>query len=235
MVICSHGFGSTNSKKCDMMQGSLAERLRVLRAQRGLSLTEASEMIGVNRHTLRDLELGKREPYGPTLRKITEGYDVPLARLLEEPVAAVKAEAPEAGPASLEEEQLETNAPRDPQQWERALASVRERQSAVEAKVGELIELADHSEVNPYQVKWALDEAQDCADALLLALPGSHKKGRQITFDDLWAVNPDQWEEWLAATRFYESILERLVVAGLVVLRERAGQKPEPVAVGIGA
>ncbi len=66
------------------MQGSLAERLRVLRAQHGLSLKEASEKIGVNRHTLRDLELGKREPYGPTLRKIAEGYNVPIGRLLEE-------------------------------------------------------------------------------------------------------------------------------------------------------
>jgi transcriptional regulator with XRE-family HTH domain len=74
-----------------MTQGSLAERLRVLRAQHGLSLTEASEKIGVNRHTLRDLELGKREPYGPTIRKIAEGYSVPVARLLEEPVPLAKA------------------------------------------------------------------------------------------------------------------------------------------------
>jgi transcriptional regulator with XRE-family HTH domain len=67
-----------------MMRGSLAERLRVLRAQEGLTLNEASVKIGVNRHTLRDLELGKREPYGPTIRKIAEAYNVPLAQLLEE-------------------------------------------------------------------------------------------------------------------------------------------------------
>jgi transcriptional regulator with XRE-family HTH domain len=84
-----------------MTQGSLAERLRVLRAQHGLSLTEASEKIGVNRHTLRDLELGKREPYGPTMRKIAEGYGVPVARLLEESVLAGIAEASrEAGPGA---------------------------------------------------------------------------------------------------------------------------------------
>src|SRR5215203_243244 len=79
-----------------MMQESLAERLRVLRAQQGLSLTEASEKIGVNRHTLRDLELGKREPYGPTIRKIAEGYAVPVAQLFEEPAVPL-ADAPEAG------------------------------------------------------------------------------------------------------------------------------------------
>jgi transcriptional regulator with XRE-family HTH domain len=88
-----------------MMQESLAERLRVLRAQRGLSLTEASAKIGVNRHTLRDLELGKREPYGPTLRKLAEGYNVPVARLLEETVPL--AEAPrEAGRERTPEQRI---------------------------------------------------------------------------------------------------------------------------------
>jgi transcriptional regulator with XRE-family HTH domain len=69
------------------MQGSLDERLRVERAKRGLSLAEASELLGINRHTLRDLELGRREPYGPTLRRIAEGYGIPLRELLalEEP------------------------------------------------------------------------------------------------------------------------------------------------------
>lgn len=81
------------------MKGSLAERLRVLRAQEGLTLNEASAKIGVNRHTLRDLELGKREPYGPTIRKIAEAYNVSLAQLLEEPALAGKVED---GP-SLEE------------------------------------------------------------------------------------------------------------------------------------
>ena len=78
-----------------MMQGSLAERLRVLRAQDGLTLNEASAKIGINRHTLRDLELGKREPYGPTIRKIAESYGVPVGQLLEEPALAGKDKAPQ--------------------------------------------------------------------------------------------------------------------------------------------
>lgn len=70
------------------MQRSLAERLRVLRARKGLSLLAASEELGVDRHTLRDLELGRgRTPRYPTLAKIAEGYDVPVEDLLEdEPV-----------------------------------------------------------------------------------------------------------------------------------------------------
>lgn len=218
-----------------MMQGSLAERLRVLRAQRGLSLTEASEKIGINRHTLRDLELGKREPYGPTLRKIAEGYNVPVARLLEEPVP-LGGEAPrEMGPAALEDRRLAAGGPEDPRRWEQVLASVRERQRAVEAKTEELIELSGHSEVNPYQTLWALDEALDCELTLKLSLPGSQKRGQNEITINLLAVDPDQWEEVSNARRFYDSIVGRLVEAGLVVLKERAGQKAEAVPVGIGA
>jgi transcriptional regulator with XRE-family HTH domain len=78
-----------------MKQESLAERLRILRARRGISVKQASEEIGVEWHTLRDLELGRRTPYYPTLNKIAEGYGVPVEDLMEEPELAGKAEAPE--------------------------------------------------------------------------------------------------------------------------------------------
>ncbi len=77
-----------------MEQGSLAEKLRVLRARRGLSLLAASKQLGIDRHTLRRVELGVQEPQYPTLAKIAEGYDVPVEELLEEPVGAGKDEAP---------------------------------------------------------------------------------------------------------------------------------------------
>jgi transcriptional regulator with XRE-family HTH domain len=76
-----------------MMQGSLAERLRILRARKGLSLTEASERIVITRHTLRSLELGGQEPHYPTLHKIAEGYGVLVEDLLEEPTVPL-GEAP---------------------------------------------------------------------------------------------------------------------------------------------
>jgi len=41
-------------------------------------------MLGMNRHTLRDLELGKRLPSGTTLAKLSEGYGVPISELLGE-------------------------------------------------------------------------------------------------------------------------------------------------------
>ena len=81
-----------------MTQKSLANRLRLLRAQRGLTVKDAAHQVGVDRHTLRRIELGTQEAQYPTLAKIADGYGVPVEGLLEEPVAAGKAEAPEAGP-----------------------------------------------------------------------------------------------------------------------------------------
>ena len=65
-----------------MMQSSLAERLRVLRAKRGLGLVEAAEGIGIDRQTLRRLERGDGHPYFPTLRKISAFYDVSVEELI---------------------------------------------------------------------------------------------------------------------------------------------------------
>lgn len=67
-----------------MTHGSLPARLRVLRARQGLTLIEAAGKIGIGRDTLSDLERGLRRPVMPTLKKIAEGYDVPVEELVEE-------------------------------------------------------------------------------------------------------------------------------------------------------
>src|SRR3712207_7524047 len=74
------------------MQGVLPKRLRVLRAERGLTIKQAAELAGVTRETLRELELGRRSPHGPTLAKIANAYGVPVAELLD---------AAEGGPSPL--------------------------------------------------------------------------------------------------------------------------------------
>jgi transcriptional regulator with XRE-family HTH domain len=231
-----HGITGTKRNISYMMQGSLAERLRILRAREGLTLTEASERIGITRHTLSSLERGGQEPHYPTLAKIAKGYGVAVEELLEEPVPLAEA-SQETG--RLEEERLEADSHKDRQHWEGVLASIRERQREVEAKVEELVALPDHSKADLYQVKWALDEARDCANTLMLALPGSHRRHRrgrdEIAIDNLLAVEQDQLEEWGNAERFYERIVERLVESSLVELKESTGQKAEPVPVGIGA
>src|SRR5215211_1934025 len=80
-----------------MVQGSLAHRLRVLRAELGLTLREAASLTGVAKETISDIERALRHPHTPTLAKIAKGYGVPVEDLLEEPVLAGKAEAPDQG------------------------------------------------------------------------------------------------------------------------------------------
>lgn len=81
-----------------MMQRSFAEKLRVLRAQRGLPLTVAADRIGIDRHTLRNLERGETEPRYPTLEKISGAYGVPVEDLLEEEPSVPLVDAPSEGP-----------------------------------------------------------------------------------------------------------------------------------------
>ena len=67
-----------------MTHESLARRLRVLRAARGITLAEAEELTGVTRETLGALEHGQRGAYTSTLEKIARGYGVTASALLEE-------------------------------------------------------------------------------------------------------------------------------------------------------
>src|SRR5215218_9695588 len=87
------------------MHGSLPTRLRVLRAERGLTLRDAEHQTGVDKDTLSKIERGVRHPHDVTLAKIAKGYGVPVEDLLEEPVlAGPKAEASETGQLSAAEE-----------------------------------------------------------------------------------------------------------------------------------
>ncbi len=80
-----------------MDHASLALKLRLLRARKGITLVEAAELTGVTRETLGELERGKRRAYTPTLAKIAQGYGVPVEELVEEEAPVPLAEAPEAG------------------------------------------------------------------------------------------------------------------------------------------
>jgi transcriptional regulator with XRE-family HTH domain len=68
------------------MQDTLARKLRVLRAERGLTLREAEQLTGVDKDTLSKIERGLRHPYDVTLSKLARGYEVPVEDLLQEPV-----------------------------------------------------------------------------------------------------------------------------------------------------
>lgn len=57
--------------------------LRAMRGRRNITKEEASELIGISRGCLIDLEYGRRVPRHVTLRKIANGYGVPLGDLGE--------------------------------------------------------------------------------------------------------------------------------------------------------
>jgi transcriptional regulator with XRE-family HTH domain len=74
------------------MQDTLARKLRVLRAERRLTLRQAERVTGVDKDTLSKLERGLRHPYDITLSRLARGYGVPVDELLEEPGPLVEAQ-----------------------------------------------------------------------------------------------------------------------------------------------
>src|SRR5215216_5986491 len=73
------------------MQGSLAKKLRVLRAEKQLTMRAAADLVGIRPQTLSDIEHGYRAPHDITLAKIAEAYQVPLDELIEEPTGKAPA------------------------------------------------------------------------------------------------------------------------------------------------
>ena len=65
------------------MQGSLPRKLRLLRAERGLTLAQAASGIGITRESLSLLERGKRRMRTPTLHKTAEFYGVSVEELMD--------------------------------------------------------------------------------------------------------------------------------------------------------
>jgi transcriptional regulator with XRE-family HTH domain len=74
-------------------------RLRVLRAERGLTLREAEELTGVGKDAISQIERGLRQPHDVTLAKIARGNGVPVADLLGENRRAREAKPSEEGAA----------------------------------------------------------------------------------------------------------------------------------------
>jgi transcriptional regulator with XRE-family HTH domain len=213
-----------------MMQGSLAEKLRVLRARMGLSLTEAASRAGVTRDTLSDLEHGKRQPYMPTLAKIADGYGVPVEDLLEEPALAGKAEAPrEAGPANVRRLFAEHQARAA---WQRAFDESRRFSSQAKMRLGEqlsLWEAAKHEGASYEERRKFLDatgrilnEASSVSRELMQNLGG----GLAGTAE---SGPSTYWTECQEADTLYRELLGMVGDAGLSVhpRAEKTGQETD--------
>ncbi|MEE4544899.1 helix-turn-helix domain-containing protein [Streptomyces sp. V4-01] len=71
----------------------VGRRLRQLREERGLSLSELARRSGTGKATLSELEAGRRNPTLETLYALTTALGVPLSAALTEPRSAVAAPA----------------------------------------------------------------------------------------------------------------------------------------------
>lgn len=65
------------------VRSRLGERIRALRKVRGLSQYQFSDMTGIARSYLIDIEKGRRNVSVDNLAKISHGLDVPLSRLFD--------------------------------------------------------------------------------------------------------------------------------------------------------
>jgi transcriptional regulator with XRE-family HTH domain len=64
--------------------GSLGSHLRLLRMRRGLSVSGAAKLAGIQRQTLADVERGERKPHDATLSKLSVAYNVPIEDILSQ-------------------------------------------------------------------------------------------------------------------------------------------------------
>jgi transcriptional regulator with XRE-family HTH domain len=178
------------------MQDTLARKLRVLRAERGLTLREAEQLTGVDKDTLSKIERGLRHPYDVTLSKLAKGYGVPVEYLLEEPVlAGPKAEAPigagqaKALTAKVTEIQKWYRARRDGlvllcERWEQRLASLGEDPD------GEMLRemLDDMTIVGTYLTDFFEKAAVDEAAETWTTLGSVDNKGAGLTDNEALAT-----------------------------------------------
>ncbi|MEH3130995.1 MAG: XRE family transcriptional regulator [Mycolicibacterium neoaurum] len=76
-----------------MNAGDIGRRLRELRVERGLSLSELARRAGVGKGSLSEIESGKRNPTIETLYALSAPLDVPLTALVGEGTGVLSAAA----------------------------------------------------------------------------------------------------------------------------------------------
>jgi len=59
----------------------MSSKLRTLREQRALSLTDLAHISGVNRITVHRIETGKQKPMPRTIRKLADALQVEVSEL----------------------------------------------------------------------------------------------------------------------------------------------------------
>ena len=70
------------------------DEVRRLRKMKGLSQVELAELGGVSAYTVTEIETGRRDPHGSTLRKLAKALEVDVSNLFREEPSPPKAQAP---------------------------------------------------------------------------------------------------------------------------------------------
>src|SRR5215212_6003025 len=124
-----------------MKQGLLPRKLRMLRADLGLTLREVTERTGVAKETLSDIERGLRHPHDATLAKLARGYNISLEDLLH--LKEANEREKEEASATLGEPDsvlVKAQAPPDAQTSERSLSYVNAWASFIDELAGDMEE-----------------------------------------------------------------------------------------------
>jgi transcriptional regulator with XRE-family HTH domain len=197
------------------MHGSLPTKLRVLRAERGLTLRDAERLTGVDKDTLSKIERGRRDPQDITLAKIAKGYGVPVEELLEEPVPLGEEALGETGRAEWDAavRRARRLRMRSRIDMENALASWQESKERGESPDARRDYLDEMGEL--------LQRAYDAVMALWSAL----------TTNRLDLVDLDEFAEVQAADRFHGDLFRLVRSAGLSILADDV-QQEEPAQAG---
>jgi transcriptional regulator with XRE-family HTH domain len=208
-----------------MTQTSLGRRLRLLRAERQLSLRQAAARAGVVKETISDIERGATHPQDVTLAKLAHAYEVPVEDLLEEPVPLTEAPK-EAGHADAHG--LFTGHQATPG-WRRAFDDSQRFRSRAKARLGEQLSLWEtaRDEGGRYEERRVfldamgriLDEANDVSRELVENL------GEGLDGMPEPGPNP-YWTEYQEAETLYHELREMVKEAGLSARPKKTEQAP---------
>jgi len=168
-----------------MVEELLPTRLRVLRAERGLTLRAAAKLTGVAKETLSALERGQRHPHDPTLAKIAKGYGVPVEELLNREEGVIGLEASGAGHEVDSSPKDEAPSPPEISEEERRVSELGRWIEYIERRAGSWARQAT-AEENPFLADWkaaigwesgVLEEALDMRNAAEKAAKGLMEGG----------------------------------------------------------
>jgi transcriptional regulator with XRE-family HTH domain len=169
------------------MHGSLATRLRVLRAERGLTVRQVAELSGVAKETISQVERGERHPYDRTLAKLAAAYGVPVAELLGEPVPLVEASRGTGHPEQLEDEEERSFIRQSADSLKQHITKMKQLKELREAEMEDIESGVEPSDARVFQMQLADKGLRDLLNELgALGFAEAVTAGREMA--EPWSI-----------------------------------------------